>query len=432
MTFSLRARLLTAIVAAVVLVFLCSLIAARIVLGRDLYDLGRTEVTRRASAFDGYITAHKQQIQLLVSQEASSAGLRRALQTRNAAALRSELDATAAGTDMSFLTVVDDGGRVLARANAPARGSASADPLVLRALNGETFSTLALLSMAELRREQLNLQVGSLGNGLAIVAGTPISDARDRTIGALYGGILLNHSYDVVDETTRAIGGASALLDGDTIVSSSILAPDGTRYLDARVAVADAVMREDKPFVGEDTEGGTLYLARVEPMIDDRGRVLGAAWYGIPMAELGAILTHTTWTLILWGLIAVALVLALAIPTVQALSKTLVTNSRLVREAARQLGVIVVGSEVSTDHVSATKEAVERSGRLIAQAAKEHPSPALEELAKLNEELHGDVTVIETLASEMSGRMRDAADHVAELNEVAAGLNELVTGESGA
>ena len=45
MKLSLRTRLLGAVVAAVVLIFLCSLIAARTVLTHDLYDLARTEVT---------------------------------------------------------------------------------------------------------------------------------------------------------------------------------------------------------------------------------------------------------------------------------------------------------------------------------------------------------------------------------------------------
>lgn len=432
MTFSLRARLLSAIVGAVVLVFICSLIAARVVLGHDLYALARTEVTSEASAFDGYVSARKQQVQLLVEQEASSEALRHALQTRDMGALSKELANTVTDANLSFLTAVDVNGRVLGRARAPAGGSLATDPLVQRALNGEDFGTMALLAMPFLRSEQLALQVGSQRSGLAIVAATPISNSQERTIGALFGGVLLNHSYDLVDEATRAMGGASALLDGDVIVSSSIVAPDGTRYIDARVPAAADAIRSGRPFVGEDVEGGTAYLARVEPLTDEGGRILGAAWYGIPLSQISNIVSHTTQALVLWGIVAVVLVLALAVPTVQALSKTLVANSRRVREAAKQLGVVVVGSEVSGDHVTATKRTVERSAGIIADLSKEQPSPKLNELAALNEELHGDVTVIETLAQEMSDRMRDAVDRVAELNEVAAGLNELVTGEPGA
>ncbi len=432
MKFSLRTRLLSAIVGAVVLIFVCSLIAARSVLAHDLLSLGRSEVTNEARAFAGYVASRRDQIQLLVAQEAASDAVRAAVQSHNGAQLAANLSDTVANSGLSFLTAVDLQGRVLARVHAPGGGSLANDPLVQRALNGETFGTLARLSPRFLQSEGLALQVGSQHDGLAIVAATPISDAQERTIGVLYGGVLLNHSYDLVDEATRAIGGASALIEDGTIVSSSIVTPDGTRYVDAQIPAAAAVIRTGRSYVGSDTEGGVTYLARIDPVKTDRNRVIGALWYGIPMVRITSILSHTTWTLVLWGLLAVILVLALAVPIVQALSKTLVQTSRRVRETAKELSVTVVGSEVSGDHVTATRHAVERSGELIAQiAASGDASASIAELQKLNAALHGDVTVIETLTQEMSNRMRDAVDRVAELNEVATTLNELVTGESG-
>ena len=49
-------------------------------------------------------------------------------------------------------------------------------------------------------------------------------------------------------------------------------------------------------------------------------------------------------------------------------------------------------------------------------------------LASLNAEIQSDVVVIDTLAREMSDRMRDAETRVADLNDVASGLRKLVTG----
>jgi hypothetical protein len=429
---SLRTRLLGAIVGAVVLIFLSSLIAARTVLARDLYELGSTEVASQASAFGGYVTARKDQIRLLVAQEAGSETVRGALQSHDLARLRGELSQTAGTSGLSFLTVTDVNGRVIARARSSAGGALANDPLVSRALSGETVNTVALLSPSLLQGEGLALQVGHQGRGLALVAAAPISDEQLRTIGVIYGGVLLNHEYDLVDQATRAIGGASAVLDGDTVVSSSIQAPDGTRVVDVAVPDADAVIRSGQPYVGADSEGGTLYLARIDAILDDQNHVVGATWYGVPMTQITDITKHTTQTLVLWGLLAMILVLALAIPIVQALSKTLVEQSRKVREAAKELGVLIVGSEVSGDHVAATRQAVERSGALIDQVSKKPDAPAeIGELKNLNAEVESDVTVIETLATEMSNRMQQAVDRVAELNDVAAGLNEIVTGESG-
>ena len=102
------------------------------------------------------------------------------------------------------------------------------------------------------------------------------------------------------------------------------------------------------------------------------------------------------------------------------------------QNAAKELGVAIVGSEVSGDHVSMTKAAVERSGRLIDElSAQSAPSPKLAELKSVNQELQSDIIVIDTLSQEMSNRMQHAANRVTELNEVAAALTQLVTGEAG-
>jgi hypothetical protein len=221
------------------------------------------------------------------------------------------------------------------------------------------------------------------------------------------------------------------VLENDAIVSSTITGTDGTRDVD-QVVPAAHVVKDGQPYVGTDTEGGTKYLVRVDPILDDTGRVVGARWYGTPMAGISAIINHTTTTLLLWGVIAAGIALLFGVVVVQRLSDTLARRSQQVRRAAKELGVAIVGSEVSGDHVAMTKAAVDRSGVLIDQlAAHVPPSPVLSELKSVNEELSGDVIVIDTLSQEMSARMQQATSRVAELNEVAGALTKLVTGEAG-
>jgi hypothetical protein len=122
-------------------------------------------------------------------------------------------------------------------------------------------------------------------------------------------------------------------------------------------------------------------------------------------------------------------------------------RSRQVRESAKELSLVIVGSEVSGDHVAQTREAIERQGDLLMQAATEtwepsHPSTSsghavaasrgisekLLAASALNAEILGDIVVIDTLAAEMAARTHQAVARVGELNEVAAGLDELVNG----
>jgi hypothetical protein len=120
-------------------------------------------------------------------------------------------------------------------------------------------------------------------------------------------------------------------------------------------------------------------------------------------------------------------------------------RSRQVRASAQELSVVIVGSEVSGDHVAQTRAAVERQGELLMQAATASDSAPHGEGAVatqhgvaqnvlaasvLNAEILGDMIVIDTLAAEMASRTQHAVARVGELNEVAAGLDELVSGSN--
>lgn len=437
---SLRVRLLGTIVGAIVLFFVVSVVAARLSLQRDLTDLGRTEVKNGSSAFGGYWNARKEQIRLLISQDAVSDALRKNLQNHDGKALQDQLSSIARTSGLSFLTITDANGNVVARANGPNLGSLANDKYIQRALTGETVSSAALLSPAVLQGEGLAPQAAAdvkdasgktvehLENGLAIVAAAPMSDANERTLGAIWGGVLMNHFYDLVDQSSQALGGQTALLDGDAIVASTISQPDGTRVVDEQVPAAKNV-EGGQGYTGEDTEGGTRYLARIDPITNDQNAVIGARWYGVPLSQIATIQNHMTQTFVLWGVVAMILALLLAVPIVQRLSAAIAKRSAQISSAAKELGVTVVGAEVSGDHVSATKAAVERSGQLIDEMAATGSSPQkLSELKAVNDELSGDMIVIDTLSQEMTGRLQQAVARVNELNEVAGALDRLVHG----
>ncbi len=430
---SLRVRLLGTIIGAILLCFAVTVIASRIELNKQLRHLGETQVANGGGAFGGYWDSRKDQIKLLVAQDAVSDTLRKALQSHNVGSLQDQLANAARTSGLSFLTIVDTNGDVIARANGPQPGSMKSNPLVERALTGETVSTAALLNTSLLSGEGLAPQASTTGRGLALVAAAPISDQNERTIGAIYGGVLLNHYYDLVDQATHALGGAAALVQDGTIVASTIQQADGTRSVDQQSSPASNVVKTGTPFTGVDTQGGTEYLVHIDPITDDQNRVVGARWYGTPLSAINAIINSTTTSLLIWGAIAALLALALAIPIVERLSNTLSKRSGQVRMAAKELGVAIVGSEVSGDHVAMTKAAVERIGSLLADLEHQNGDGAgkITELKAVNAELHGDMIVIDTLSQEMSNRMQQAVTRVHELNDVAKGLAELVTGEAG-
>jgi len=439
---SLRVRLLGTIVGAILLFFIISVVAARLTLHKDLTDLGSTEVTNGSNAFAGYWDSRKDQIRLLIAQDAVSDALRKNLQSHDTKALQDQLSNIARTSGLSFLSIVDDNGKVVARANGGTAGSLSQNKYVQRALTGETVSSAVIMPTQELQGEGLLPQteadvkqgdkvVEHVNKGLAIIAAAPMSDANERTLGAIYGGVLMNHFYDLVDQSTHALGGQTAVLDGDAIISSTISEPDGTRVIDAQVGQYNTQkLSTGTAWVGMDSEGGTQYLARLDPITDDQNTVIGARWYGVPLAQITGIINHMTEVFVLWGLLAMVIALVVAVPFVQRISNAIATRSEQVSAAAKELGVTIVGGEVSGDHVAATKAAVERAGQLIAEISQGPSNDKVAELQSVNQELEGDMIVIDTLSQEMSNRLQQAVTRVAELTEVASGLDQLVHGDS--
>ena len=437
---SLRVRLLGTIVGAIILFFIVSVVAARLALTKDLMAQGSSEVTNGSNAYAGYWDSRKDQIRLLIAQDAVSDALRKTLQQHDTKALQDQLANIARTSGLSFLTIVDTNGKVVARANGGDGGSFASNKYVQRALTGETVSSAILMPVSELASEGLAQQaaaditdnsktVEKVDQGLALIATAPMSDQNERTLGAIYGGVLMNHFYDLVDQSTHALGGQTAVLEGDAVVSSTISQlSDGTRVIDSRVnAFGLHNLHSGQPWVGSDNEGGTEYLARLDPITDDQNAVVGARWYGVPMSQITSIINHMTETFMLWGFIAMVLALAVAVPIVQRISNLLQKRSEQVSAAAKELGVAIVGGEVSGDHVAATKAAVERAGQLISELDGDRK---VEELKAVNDELVGDMIVIDTLSQEMSNRLQQAVTRVAELNDVAAGLDKLVHGAS--
>jgi len=446
MKLGLRTKLVGTLVGAIVISTAISAFAARNSMATDLNKLASQQVGAGSTGFAGYWDAKRDLVKLMVGQAAINDVLRRGTAT-HAKNLEGTLQGIAHQGGLSFLTIVDSHGVGVARATGGRPGMKLASPFVQRALAGETVSTAATIPHDELEPELLEPQIESttpgregLVEGLGIVSAVPISDANERTIGAVYGGIVVDHYYDVVDQAAHALGGKAAVIFQGELISSSVTRPDGTRLVDS--AATDTVKDLKQPYYGVDNEGGVDYLVRVEPIMNDQMKVVAARWFGVPLSTFTDVQQHTITSLVLWGLAGILIGLAIGLPIIERLGRQLSARSRQVRESAQELSMVIVGSEVSGDHVAQTRAAVERQGELLMQAATAPPHASSEgsvatatgvseqilAASALNAEILSDIVVIDTLASEMASRTQHAVARVGELNEVAKGLDELVTG----
>ena len=214
------------------------------------------------------------------------------------------------GLDM--LTLTDERGRVMMRTYHPFHtgDDRSADPLIQKALAGETVSSTVIVSRQELLAEGSDLAerafivpiptpkaserpVEEGDYGMLLKAAVPVLDGTGRLLGALYGGVLLNRNYEIVDKVRgllygegrydgKEMGTATIFLGGLRI-STNVRNEHGDRAIGTRVSdeVYEAVIRkgqlwEDRAFVVND-----WYITAYEPIRDLTGKIVGILYVGM-------------------------------------------------------------------------------------------------------------------------------------------------------
>jgi two-component system NtrC family sensor kinase len=265
-----------------------------------------------------------------------------------------------------FLGLTDAQGRVILRTLSPyATGDfLTQDPLVGRALKGETVSGFALLEAGRLRSEGGDLEEKAFmvfeptarakpraketeTAGMALVAATPVEDETGARKGVLYAGILLNRNHALVDKISAVVfeerlyegrqPGTVTIFQWDSRIATNVRNAGGNRAIGTRVSqtVYDTVLENNRPYYDRAFVVNDWYLSAYDPIHDPEGRVIGILYVGV-LARQYDDLKRDLWTL--YGLLslgAVAIVLALGFLFSRRLTGSV---SRLAQAAAEIAG----------------------------------------------------------------------------------------------
>ncbi|MBN2114245.1 MAG: cache domain-containing protein [Acidimicrobiia bacterium] len=228
--------------------------------------------------------------------------------------------------DLDFLTVTDAEGTVVLRAgNAGAVGDSQAeDGLVAAALEtlepvvGTTvfeagrlsreapaMAEQALISLVETRGAR-PIENTVETSGLMLMAAAPVVDFAGQPIGVLYGGLLLNRRFEIVDRIKDTlfrgeqyggadIGTATLFLD-DVRVATNVLTEDGSRAIGTRVSeeVYQRVVVEGERWLGRAYVVKDWYLTGYTPLRRLDGEVVGMLYVGILERPYSDLKTRST------------------------------------------------------------------------------------------------------------------------------------------
>ncbi len=234
--------------------------------------------------------------------------------------IRERLEVIQRSFRLDFLTIVSPEGNVVFRAAPPHNtgDSRSRNPVVAKALKGESVFGVVTFSREELAREGDGLAEQAFlsledtpharptpkteeDRGMALIGAVPILKGP-RLIGVIYAGVLLNRNLELVDRITDLIFkkefykgapmGTATIFLGDCRIATSVRLPNGDRAIGTRASqeVAERVLDHGSPWVGRAMVVNDPCLTAYDPIRDIDGRVIGMLYVGRlerPFRDLG-------------------------------------------------------------------------------------------------------------------------------------------------
>jgi len=214
--------------------------------------------------------------------------------------------------NLDILTITDRFGKVVQRTNGSAifGDDQSADPLVSRALRRETATATEVVPRSELLKESPEFAERAYlrfiptpmaaprpedheENGMMLKGAAPVLDEQGKVLGVLYGGIILNQNYEIVDRVKEIVFkgekykgkeiGTVTIFQNDLRISTNVTDAEGNRAIGTRVSqeVHDAVLLRGVPWVDRAFVVNHWYITAYEPIKNITGEIIGILYVGM-------------------------------------------------------------------------------------------------------------------------------------------------------
>jgi len=214
---------------------------------------------------------------------------------------------------LDILTITDKSGNVLLRTTNPdlLGDNQSHDELIRAVLHRkEPVASTSIVPADDLRKESpllverayIKLVETSRArvreeqeekSGLMLKAAAPIFDIQSNLVGIVYGGLLLNRNFEIVDKIKQTVFqdivyegkdiGTSTIFLDDLRVSTNVKSEDGSRAIGTRCAedVYNRVVKEGKQWIGRAYVVTNWRITAYEPIRDINNKVIGILYVGI-------------------------------------------------------------------------------------------------------------------------------------------------------
>ncbi len=247
-----------------------------------------------------------------VELTASGTTIAQYLSTGDRRALLAYLERIRDNAGCDFLALADEQGRVVLRVSNPSEVGDSVAPVsvVAAARSGRVAAATEIVPAEQLEKENPLLSGRARTrlvdtprtkpfnrreetSGMVLIAAAPVRRATSGAPGVLYGGILLNGNFTIVDRVSDLLLrderfrsqeiGSVTIFQNNFRISTNVRTNDGRRALGTRAApqVEEQVLGRGESWQGPAFVVNEWYLSRYAPIRNYDGQVVGALFAGL-------------------------------------------------------------------------------------------------------------------------------------------------------
>ncbi len=309
---------------------------------------------------------------------------------------------------LDFLSLVDSERNVVAGSPSaqPLKRKVRSDPVIEQAFRGNVISGTSLISRADLLLKSRDLATQAYiplvyterarpteqtveDRGMALETAVPILKSNQNVCGVIYGGILLNRKFELVDRIRKAVFdidiydgkplGTVTIFLWDTRIATNVIKMDSTRAIGTRVSdeVYTTVLENGERFGDRAFVVNDWYLSAYDPIRDPDDTIIGILYVGLLEQKYLDYKSELTLKFIGVGLLALMLSVGLATFFTKRIRKPIL---KLV-EGTRKISTGDLGTRIN--EIEGTREITELSHSFNSMAASlETRSHQLEEASR--------------------------------------------------